>query len=416
MDLFSQLSLQDQNVGTNDEALLDLSKLSLVEKTEDISAMDIDAMSVNDIESTNTLKSVSSIPVDEILSVKSFNGGENMVVSDEENQNNNDNTNFIKSLLSPTSLGIAAATSMSTGGEYVNNENPEQIYTIEEPVDEKNEATTSTYLQDLQTELRKRSGKEPINIMINYHNYYNDGYTDNTNKNNQRVLSMHDQYYNTVHSNNVKQPQKDLVLRLPSPWSIYSHPVSRVSYNIMTILQLIINFITYMALALLLFLTLHTIGKDIKSIWNIKKIELVKESFSCRHNFTINRCQDNNKRLPALYEECEKWFHCMNRDNDMLFSTRTTLTMSFLGEAINAFIEPIGWKAIMIIILSFLTWTFATNFLFGFARAKSYYGLNKQSQQPTGDKQREPLANNSHSDSQMTKHPNETALSKISYS
>ncbi|EDO18879.1 hypothetical protein Kpol_1023p48 [Vanderwaltozyma polyspora DSM 70294] len=325
MELFGNLSIADSD--PIDEDVLRISKLSLNEPVPNdlvddeilSDSMDVDQLSLqqNNIEQLgNDVESIQE-PDEEI-----------------EETDEKENQIILKNLLSPTSLGVSIAQN------------------------------------DLKSQLNSHAGKLPINILINnnhHHHYHNNNSNDNLLDFNDQVLSIHDQHIANTQPNEVQE--------LPFPWSSYSKPASRTAYALTSYLQLFLNLLTVTVIFSITTAFMKTLKKDITSIWNHTKEELNYESLNCQLNYYTNKC-DNEKKLPALIVKCQNWEKCMNRNNDLFFTARSTLSAKLLGDIINSFIEPIGWKSLCFILTGMAIWCFSSNFLLGFARAKSYYGGN----------------------------------------
>lgn len=234
-------------------------------------------------------------------------------------------SHVLKNLLSPTQLGIQAAKLNTNTNESMELEKLSQIDTIK-------------------NNLKQKQNDKPIHVSINNHNnfyYNNDNYTSDEN--------------------------------LPQPWSSDSIPSSKFSYNLISYLQVFSNSLT---VSIIIIFFISIIKSDLNSIWYKGQNELIKESENCYKNYNINNCQ-SNFNLPALTKNCQDWLHCMNRDNKKLFGNKSILMMNLFGQLINSLIQPIGWKAITLILLSLVIWLFTTNFLMGFFRAKYYYNDHK---------------------------------------
>lgn len=277
-------------------------------------------------------------------------------------------TNVIKALMSPTSLGIAAATKID--GIPIDYSIDKENETKKELDKAGTSAVTSTGWDagNLKEELRTRSRSQPIHVSINNHHHY---YADQGGYYSQPVPSP-SIYKQDSYDRQDRPLQGYGRFQLPDPWSEKSQPVSKNSYAIITYLQLFLNCITITAIFSFLTSLIRTLRKDIKSTWEHRKLELDYESSLCRNQYLLNEC--NIGVRPALQEQCQQWGLCMDRNNDIFFRARTTLSAKLFGEIINSFIEPIGWKALSVIIISLVIWCFCSNFILGFARAKSYYG------------------------------------------
>ncbi|CCH60134.1 hypothetical protein TBLA_0C03300 [Henningerozyma blattae CBS 6284] len=241
-------------------------------------------------------------------------------------------------------------------------------------------------LNGFENEIRNRLNKEPLQISVNnYYNFNNWPYTNNN----------ADSYYGNVHPNdmfnlpnshnydqyNIDSDPNGTITRkyiLPFPWSRNSKPNSKNSYAIATYLQWCLNSITLLSIFSFLLSFLRAIKVDMSSTWEHTKLQLEYESTNCKVQYLTNLCDINASKLPALTEKCKEWSICMGRNNDIFFRARSTLSARLFGDIINSFIEPIGWKALFVIFISLIIWCFSTNFLLGFARAKTYYGEEKE--------------------------------------
>lgn len=282
---------------------------------------------------------------------------------DAENKDSTDSKAVIKALLSPTSLGVAAAAKIE-GFPLPDSHTAMNESSLEENcgsiADRKD--YQSIDIDSLKQDLRKRSKHQPIQVSINnHHHYYQDpaGY---------RTMQQ-------CEAANGKQMQPlhgDSRYQLPVPWSSESRPLSRGSYMFMSYLQLFLNAITVAAVFTVVTAFFRTLKTDIKSSWEHRRLELAYESSRCKIHYLTNKCNLGGR--PALQEQCQAWEQCMNRNNDIFFRARSTLSAKLFGEIVNSFIEPIGWKALLVILMGVIIWCFCSNFLLGFARAKSYYG------------------------------------------
>lgn len=272
----------------------------------------------------------------------------------------------LKALLSPTSLGVAAAAKIdgiSLPSQITLKDEATQDEGIEEIKDSVSEGLA---IDDMKEHLRSRSKLHPIHVSINNHHYYypeSERYFSSA-----KPLIYQDDRYN------MEEPMmhRDVRYQLPLPWSSKSRPVSRGSYAFMSYLQLFLNCITVTATFSFITSLIRTVKTDIKSTWEHRKLELDFQSSRCKVQYLTNKCDIQGR--PALQEQCQRWEQCMNRNNDIFFRARSTLSAKLFGEIINSFIEPIGWKALLVILMGLVVWCFCSNFLLGFARAKSYYG------------------------------------------
>lgn len=287
----------------------------------------------------------------------------------EERQDSTSSTAVIRALLSPTSLGVAAATKIDgiPLEESVPQSRAEQPSADDsiEFVDGKQ--SRDIQLDSIKQELRSRSRTQPIHVSINnHHHYYPASKPHSAAVDPQMAYHPEDvrTAYPLIH--------EDGRYKLPVPWSADSHPSSRGSYAFMSYLQLFLNALTVTAIFSVVTSFFRTLKTDIKSTWEHRRLELAYESSRCQVQYLANKCSLGGR--PALQAQCQVWEQCMNRDNDIFFRARSTLSAKLFGEIINSFIEPIGWKALLVIWIGIIVWVFCSNFLLGFARAKSYYG------------------------------------------
>ncbi|QLG70489.1 hypothetical protein HG535_0A04290 [Zygotorulaspora mrakii] len=294
--------------------------------------------------------------------------------SDKEDNAEEINVNskqVFKALLSPTSLGIAAATKIEgLPVEYAPHEENESKLAETHNCFTTQTASTGWDSAEIKEELRLRNKTQPIQVSINNHHHYypsTGGYYTES----ESAPFIYKQQTGYDRQQDVSMHEYDK-LKLPVPWSENSRPFSKHSYDIMSYLQLFLNCITITTIFSFITSFIRTLRKDIKSTWEHRKLELNYESSLCKNHYLANECHIQVR--PALKEQCQQWDLCMNRNNDIFFRARSTLSAKLFGEIINSFIEPIGWKALSVVIISIVVWSFCSNFLLGFARAKSYYG------------------------------------------
>lgn len=273
-----------------------------------------------------------------------------------------DSTAVIKALLSPTSLGVAAAAKIE-GFPLPQSPRRDSLLEIHPNITE----SSSFQLMDvdsLKQDLRNRSKHQPIQVSINNHHHYYQNPNSYPDFQRSIVVEPHSVPQLPLHQDDRYQ--------LPVPWSPESRPLSRGSYAFMSYLQLLLNGATISAIFVVVTAFFRTLKTDIQSSWQHRRLELAYESSRCKIQYLTNKC--NLEGRPALQEQCQAWEQCMNRNNDIFFRARSTLSAKLFGEIVNSFIEPIGWKALLVILMGVVVWCFCSNFLLGFARAKSYYG------------------------------------------
>lgn len=258
----------------------------------------------------------------------------------------------IKALLSPTKLGVAAATKLddyssessvpaatpATDGQASHLQKSTEITGVELP-------------QETLETLRQRSQYSPIQISINNNHYY---------------YPPESQY---IEESGIRKRS----LKLPDPWSPQSHPASRGSYLFTSYLQIFLNLLTALICFSFVMIFMRAIKADLRSEWQTTKLELVHESLQCRIHYNANKCE-RATRVPALEKQCDDWEKCMGRNNELFFRARSAISARLIGDTLNSFIEPLGWKTLGVVLAGLAIWCFSSNFILGFARAKSYYG------------------------------------------
>lgn len=134
-----------------------------------------------------------------------------------------------------------------------------------------------------------------------------------------------------------------------------------------------LNTLTVMIICSTITAFAKSVRTDIRATWEHQKLELDYESAKCKVQYLANHCADNEV-VPALYDQCNEWARCMSRNNKIYFRARTSLGAKLFAEIVNSLIEPLGWKTLLVILLTLAIWCFSSNFVLGFMRAKSYYG------------------------------------------
>lgn len=158
---------------------------------------------------------------------------------------------------------------------------------------------------------------------------------------------------------------------LPSPWDSHAMPAERVNYYLSSYLQLVINVSLAGYVGHLLLSIVRAIKQDIAHKLDTHASNLLVEIALCERSFYENNCQPETI-VPALEKMCGVWEKCMNQDphrggNKSLISAQT------IAMIVNSFFEPLSFKTLSVFALTLVT-IFASNFAFGYVRARSYYG------------------------------------------
>jgi hypothetical protein len=206
----------------------------------------------------------------------------------------------------------------------------------------------------------------PIQFQMHHHHYY---------------PSSPQSSFQTDNDSSYYQEDDDSLL-LPAPWSKVATPKAPTPYIISSYLQLIFNAFTSSVIIYILISVIRTVKSDINSRMEQYAQDIAMEVSLCARNYVENRCHPET-RVAALEELCIGWERCMNRDPS-LQASKSSVSAETLGLILNSLIEPIGGKAIVVCSLGIVAWAFTSNFIFGFVRAKSYYGWSNNSNQNNG--------------------------------
>lgn len=174
---------------------------------------------------------------------------------------------------------------------------------------------------------------------------------------------------NKVHQ--LTRVHNDRSAELPSPWDSHAMPAERVNYYLSSYLQLVINVSLAGYVGHLILSIVRAIKQDIAHKLDTHASNLLVEIALCERSFYENNCQPETI-VPALEKMCGVWEKCMNQDphrggNKSLISAQT------IAMIVNSFFEPLSFKTLTVFALTLVT-IFASNFAFGYVRAKSYYG------------------------------------------
>ena len=165
-------------------------------------------------------------------------------------------------------------------------------------------------------------------------------------------------------------------ISLPLPWEANSSPLEKASYILSSYLQLIINFVATCYAAYLVYSIIQTVRQDIKHKLSQQISNVLVEIESCKRSYNDNNCSPD-LIVPILEKPCAYWLKCMNQDPYNGGGNKSLISAETVGMIINSLIEPLSFK-FFLVMFSFVLLIFACNFTFGFIRAKSYYGWNKE--------------------------------------
>lgn len=141
-------------------------------------------------------------------------------------------------------------------------------------------------------------------------------------------------------------------------------------------MQLIINFVATCYAGYLVYSIIQTVRQDIKHKLSQQISNVLVEIESCKRSYNENNCSPD-LIVPILEKPCAYWLKCMNQDPYNGGGNKSLISAETVGMIINSLIEPLSFK-FFLVMFGFVLLIFACNFTFGFIRAKSYYGWNKE--------------------------------------
>lgn len=196
------------------------------------------------------------------------------------------------------------------------------------------------------------------------------------------VLQMHQHHHHYYPQSSNSTPSQyspfKEVIQLPAPWSKAASPKAPAPYLISSYLQLLFNVITSSIAIYILINAIKTVKSDINLKMEEYAAEIAMEVSRCARSYVENKCAPET-RVQALEKMCSEWERCMNRDPTTQ-AGKASVSAETLGLILNSLIEPIGVKAIIVFGVGLISWAFTSNFIFGFVRAKSYYGWDSNDQ------------------------------------
>ncbi|GAP86665.1 putative nuclear envelope protein [Rosellinia necatrix] len=90
--------------------------------------------------------------------------------------------------------------------------------------------------------------------------------------------------------------------------------------------------------------------------------EILDEMAKCRSDYIDNKCSPVEKRLPAMFQLCEQWNTCMNKNPDHL--KRIQLGAKNIVEIINEIVDTMSYKTIALLVLLFAIFLFSGRSLY----------------------------------------------------
>mmetsp|Transcript_2019 Transcript_2019/g.8003 ORF Transcript_2019/g.8003 Transcript_2019/m.8003 type:complete len:385 (-) Transcript_2019:573-1727(-) len=159
-------------------------------------------------------------------------------------------------------------------------------------------------------------------------------------------------------------------------------------------LQLVFNLVLVSVILYSLISFAVSVRQDIQLKVNEEIADIKTDIERCRFNYFENRCNDEDRIVPRMREQCSEWASCLGRDPaNAAYQTRLTAELiaevttkqlnlrlemigtltriSFNLQVVNSFIEPISYKTMVFTIGITIAFTVISNLAFYMARSKS---------------------------------------------
>jgi cbb3-type cytochrome oxidase subunit 3 len=153
------------------------------------------------------------------------------------------------------------------------------------------------------------------------------------------------------------QSAKGKLQKPPSRWSSFADffALLEAHPNVPSILswwaQLVVNLSLFSLAVYVVFAFVSAIRAEFDQAAEEVSDGILAEMAVCAKNYVDNRCAGGD-RLPALESVCDNWERCMNRDPAKV--GRAKVSAHTMAIIINSFIDPISWKAIVLLPLYIL--------------------------------------------------------------
>ncbi|KAI0111174.1 Di-sulfide bridge nucleocytoplasmic transport domain-containing protein [Nemania sp. FL0031] len=102
--------------------------------------------------------------------------------------------------------------------------------------------------------------------------------------------------------------------------------------------------------------------EDFAAAQSLVREELLDEMAKCRSDYINNKCTPVSERLPAMFQLCEQWFTCMNRNPDHL--KKVQLGAKSIVEVLNEIVDTMSYKTISLLLLLFAIFVFSGRSLY----------------------------------------------------
>ncbi|KAI0190390.1 Di-sulfide bridge nucleocytoplasmic transport domain-containing protein [Xylaria flabelliformis] len=90
--------------------------------------------------------------------------------------------------------------------------------------------------------------------------------------------------------------------------------------------------------------------------------DILDEMAKCRSDYIDNKCAPVEQRLPAMFQLCEQWFVCMNKNPDHL--KKIQLGAKNIVEIVNEIVDTMSYKTIALLVLLFAIFVFSGRSLY----------------------------------------------------
>lgn len=164
---------------------------------------------------------------------------------------------------------------------------------------------------------------------------------------------------------------------LPAPWQSNSSPHEKITYILSSYVQLFLNVLATGYASYLFYSMIRAVRSDISIKVQRQMANTLIEMESCKRKYYLNNCEPD-KIVPGLEEQCTIWLKCMHQNPDEGGGNMSMISAEHFGMILNSLIEPLGLKFFSMC-TGFVFVLFSFNFIFGYFRAKAYYGWEEGS-------------------------------------
>lgn len=171
--------------------------------------------------------------------------------------------------------------------------------------------------------------------------------------------------YNPATQKNSQDAQLENI-QLPLPWATDALPVDRLPYVLSSYLQLLLNALAGLALLYLGYAVIWLVRSDVNAKVEAQTAAAAATLDHLRQLY-VRDCIDSVV-VPATEQYCAELRKQLSQSPQNMGTTSSVLAET-IGIVINSLVKPLGLK--FFAVAFFL---FSCNFMFGYFRAKTYYG------------------------------------------